>query len=49
MNIELNIALSSFKLAYIDRSKKLQTQLSTNALILDLIGRSIVLYLCHHF
>jgi len=47
MNTELNSALSGFKLVHIDRSEKLQTQLSTDALIIDLIGCSIVLYLCH--
>jgi len=46
MNTELNSALSGFKLAHIDRSEKLQTQLSTDTLIVGLIGRSIVLYLC---
>jgi len=38
--------MSSFKFAHIDRSKKLQTQLST-ALIVSLMGRSIVFYLYH--
>jgi len=47
-NTELiNSTLSGFKLVHIDRSEKLQTQLSTGALIVFLIGCSIVLYLCH--
>jgi len=39
--------MSGFKFAHIDRSEKLQTQLSIDALIVGLIERSIVLYFCH--